>query len=281
MCQPKEPCHFVNPNHLRRLWPWMWDQGYWRSRERYLSLFQSAGTARIIGEASVYYTHFPLASGVPERIRQFNPDARFIYLMRDPIERTISHYWHRVTYHEEGRSLLDAIKNDHRYSDVSYYAMQLAPYFKLFAADQIKTLTFEQLITNTDEAVGSIFRWLGLNDSITTAAFPPQNVTPEIIAAPIWNGALQRLRHQNPLLRVAVGTIPTSIRRPVRQALRRRVNPLDVDATEVAQYLRPRQRSETEELARLIGREFPEWTTLRPPRTNLNRHSCGSPIGSW
>jgi hypothetical protein len=201
--------------------------------------------------------------------------------MRDPIERTISHYWHRVTYHEEGRLLLDAIKNDPQYSDVSYYAMQLAPYFALFAAGQIKTLTFEQLTTNTNEVVGAIFRWLGLDDSITTPAFPPQNVTPEIIAAPIWNGALQRLRHQNPLLRAAVGTIPTSIRRPVRQALRRRVNRLDVDAAEVAQYLRPRQQSQTEELVRLIGREFPEWTTLRPPRTDLDLHSCGSAIASW
>jgi hypothetical protein len=123
------------------------------------------------------------------------------------------------------------------------------------------------------EVVGSVFRWLGLDYSITTPAVPPQHVTPEIIAAPIWNGALQRLRHQNPLLRAAIDTIPTSIRRPVHQALRRRVNRLEVDAAEVVEYLRPRQRSQTEELTRLTGREFLEWTTFIPLRAGPDSSS--------
>jgi hypothetical protein len=98
LSRPKEPSYFVDPIQLRELKPWFWERGYWRSEELYLSLFQTAHGAKIVGEASVYYTHLPLASGVVERISQFNPDARLIYVMRDPIARTISHYWRRARY---------------------------------------------------------------------------------------------------------------------------------------------------------------------------------------
>src|SRR5688572_3137697 len=38
-------------------------------------------------EASTAYTKYPMISGVPERIHATFPDARLIYLIRDPIER--------------------------------------------------------------------------------------------------------------------------------------------------------------------------------------------------
>src|SRR5271168_2107075 len=98
MSSPKEPCHFVDPQVLRGVWPEMWRNGYWASDARYLALFARAGSAAVIGEASVFYSQEPLFAGVPERIVAFNQDARFIYIMRDPVERTISHYWHRVRW---------------------------------------------------------------------------------------------------------------------------------------------------------------------------------------
>ncbi len=55
---------------------------------------------------------------------EYNPGARFIYLMRDPNERTISHYWHMVRYHAERRPMLEAIKTDPQHLDVSHHAMQ-------------------------------------------------------------------------------------------------------------------------------------------------------------
>ena len=100
---------------------------------------------------SVYYTHLPQATGVAERIRDFNPNARLIYMVRDPTERTISHYWHRVIYNSEDRSLSRAIAEDTQYCDVSYYAMQLNSYFKQFNRDQIKILTLEELIQDHDK----------------------------------------------------------------------------------------------------------------------------------
>jgi len=262
MCRPKEPSYFVEPNQLRELWPWGWKQGYWRCQKHYLQLFQSAGAATILGEASVHYTHLPLASGVGERIKQFNPDARLIYVMRDPIERTISHYWHRVRHLGEHRSLSYAIKNDPQYCDVSYYAMQLAPYLERFRQDQIKLVTFEELTGNTNETIGSIFRWLNIG-SIAPATTQPENVTPETVTKATW--VRHHLRQTNRLLGAAIDRIPASVRRFVgARMLTRDVNRRDVPTSEVVQYLRPLQQRQTEALTKLIGRDFPEWTTLNP-----------------
>ena len=65
MSSPKEPCHFVDPRVLRHAWPGIWRQGYWRSQERYLSLFKAAQDVAVIAEASTVYSKLPMFSGVP------------------------------------------------------------------------------------------------------------------------------------------------------------------------------------------------------------------------
>jgi hypothetical protein len=263
LCRPKEPSYFIDPAQLRELQPWLWQQGYWQSEEFYLKLFQSARNAAIVGEASVYYTHLPLASGVAERISQFNPDARLIYIMRDPIERTISHYWHRVRHNHELRSITQAIRNDPQYRDVSYYKMQISPYLKAFKRDQLKLLTFEELISNTAETVREIFRWLNVDSSFELPLISPENVTPETVEQlPAWWESVSRFKKQNDLVNAAIDYIPASIRRNAGRMILRRVNRSLVDIDEVVQYLRPLQQKQTQELTHLIGRDFPEWRML-------------------
>jgi hypothetical protein len=259
MSDPKESCAFVQPDQLRTLWPWAWRQGYWRDQQRYRQLFQSAGAAKVVGTASVYDTHLPLATGVPKRIHHFNPNSRLIYVMRDPVERAISHYWHQVRWHGENRSLSSAIRNDPRYRDVSYYAMQLAPYFELFARDQIKSLTFEELINKTEPTMTAIFRWLRVEHSTAFETVPPENVTAEAIEQRrvFWG-----LRDKHRFLQAAVDSAPKSVRRFARRLVSRKVTRSSVDTSDIADYLRPLQRRQTAELTKLLGREFPEWTTL-------------------
>ena len=145
MCEPKEPCHFVAPEVLATHWPEMWRKGYWRSETDYLALFPAKPGARYRGESSTDYSKRPLVDGVAERIAAYNPQARFIYIMRDPVERTISHYWHMVELRGEMREPLAAIKEEPHYTEVSHYADQLAPYLERFGRDRLHVLTFESL----------------------------------------------------------------------------------------------------------------------------------------
>jgi hypothetical protein len=84
MCPVKEPEHFSRPDQVPCL------------TEQYLRLFKGASDEPYLAEGSTGYTKRPASEGVAERIHAFNPDARLIYVMRDPFERLVSHYRHTV-----------------------------------------------------------------------------------------------------------------------------------------------------------------------------------------
>jgi sulfotransferase family protein len=263
MSEPKEPCYFVDPEDLRRLFPLMWRQQYWKSERAYLDLFNAAETAPIIGEASVFYAYLPLAPGVADRIRQFNPDARILYLMRDPVERALSHYWHNVRYFGEYRSLDQAIKNDIQYAAVGDYAVQLREYYRHFDPSNVLVLTYEELIEDPASVMETVFDWLGVGPAGRAPQVPPQNVTPEQFNGPIWKW--QRLRQRHPVVRRAIDRLPKPVRRFGASLVTRQVRPADADVAAVADYLRPLQLQQTDALADLLGRDFPQWTTLYRP----------------
>lgn len=263
MCSPEEPSYFVEPKQLRTLWPEAWDQGFWRSEDHYLQLFHPNGDAIQLGEASTNYTKRPLIDGVVERIHDFNPDARFIYLMRDPIERTISHYWHMVRHHTERRPMLEAIKADQQYLDVSHYAMQLAPYIDRFGPDRVAILSFEQLTQNPFRAMRPLYEWLDVDPTLADAACfdAAENVTPDVVRMAAWHGVLRQLRHSRPV-RFLMPLLPRGLTEQAMRLATRQVDRHALDVTEVEEFLRPIQQRQTEALVRLVGREFPEWTTL-------------------
>lgn len=262
MSSPKEPCYFVDGKALKRVWPYRWEQGYWRSEERYLELFANAGAARVIAEASMVYTHAPICSGVPKRILEFIPEARFIYVMRDPIERTISHYWHRVRWWREHRPMLEALRKDPQYTDVSHYAMQLREYLRYVDAARIHVLTHEALLADPAHELSRIFAWLGVNPSFRPARIlAPVNERPEVIGQVRGLGLLDRLRSNGAYARIA-RYVPRPLRTLGNRLAVRGVRPEEVPTAEAERYLRSRQQRETLDLSALLHRDFSEWTTL-------------------
>lgn len=262
-CYPEEPSYFVDPEQLRMIWPYMWERGYWKNEREYLQLFASAGEAMVIGEASTNYSKLPFISGVPQRIKNFCPDAKFIYVMRDPVERTISHYWHMVRYHSEYRSMLRAIRTDTQYTDVSHYALQLTAYFDIFGTDRIKILTYEELTSNPLSTIRSLFEWLGVDPLfVPTAINNKVNTTPDVLEKARGLRLLQKFR-QPQFWGVIRPYVPSTLKTFLHTRIAVKiVNRSSVDLTEVLKCLRPIQIAQTEELTRLVGRGFPEWTTL-------------------
>ena len=263
MCDPEEPSYFVDPPQLRMVWRDMWRRGLWRSEEQYLELFRPAGDARILGEASTNYTKLPLVTGVCERIGDFNPEARFVYVMRDPVERAISHYWHMVRFHAEHRPIAQAVRQDPQYLTVSDYAMQLRPYLRRFGRDRFAILIHEQLVADPAGQMRDLYRWLGVNPLAADFSrfAEPENVGPDVLRMPGWKGIPRRLG-QEPALQIAIEWIPRNVFEVMSQLTTREVRRRTVDATEAVAFLRSQQRRQADELAMLLGMSFPEWTTL-------------------
>jgi hypothetical protein len=260
---PREPCHFVDERVLRKVWSYAWHLRYWQSEERYLSLFAAAGAARIVVDASTFYSQTPLFRGVPARIHAFNPEARFIYLLRDPIERTISHYWHCVRHWGEERPMYAAIRKDPRYIDASHYARQLRAYFEHFGQERFYVLTLESLVRNLTAQLGALYAWLGVDASLCPSAnvSGPVNTRPALIRMGRGFGLLRRLKESSLYGRIKP-LVPAMVRHWASSLSVREVMPEEIETAQVESFLRPILLRHTEELSRLTGRTYPEWTTL-------------------
>jgi hypothetical protein len=115
-----------------------WDLGL----DWYASRFDSRFKVR--GESSPHYTNLPCFTGVPARIREHCPDARLLYMVRDPIKRILSHWVHATGAGYETGDLVEVLSNpDTSYTNRSKYWMQLQPYLEHFDGVD-ETFTSEQ-----------------------------------------------------------------------------------------------------------------------------------------
>lgn len=263
MSEPKEPCYFVEPDALKTHWPEMWRMGIWKSEQTYSGLFTKKIGAKYFGESSTDYSKAPKLAGIVDKIYAYSPGARIVYIMRDPIDRTLSHYWHMAEHRNEVRAPMDAILQDSHYTEVSHYAFQLQPYIKRFGLGNVYALTFEALKKRPQETIRSLYAWLEVDSGFEPSDLrSARNATPDVVRQKRpGRGALDRFRHS--VLWKRVGRYcPPALRKLGVAMVEKPVQPKSHDVGELKAYLRTVHRPQTEELIRLLDRDFPEWETL-------------------
>lgn len=130
-----------------------WDKG----EDWYQSHF-SSNPGQTLLDASTSYTMANVLRSkniaeedVPKRIQQVRPDAKFVYVLRDPVERTSSSYWHDVRAGVETRDLRDAIESNPGYLATSCYVAQIRAYLEHFDISAFSFVDFRQLTENPIE----------------------------------------------------------------------------------------------------------------------------------
>jgi hypothetical protein len=141
------------------------DVGTWnRGLSWYERLFEGAGGARAVGEASITYTLYPYFQGVPGRVAEVLPNVRLIYLVRNPIDRIVSHYWQRVRKgHEADRTVEEALLVNPSYLDTSRYAMQIDQYLEHFPKERMLVVKSEDMRSERELTLGRILAFLGVD----------------------------------------------------------------------------------------------------------------------
>jgi len=158
---PKEPDFFTKH----------WDKGFDWYQQRY-----ECGYAKVYLDASTSYSlarfsNKPVVkqvlpfSMVPPRIFDLSPKAKFIYILREPIARTYSAYWHSVRSGVEARSFQIAVMNDlgnpdNFYLRGSHYYAQLSLYLEKFPLESFLILFFEDLKKDQKAVVNKCFDFL-------------------------------------------------------------------------------------------------------------------------
>lgn len=137
------------------------------------------GRGWVTGEACPDYLFSPMAA---ERIRSELPDARLIVLLREPVERTLSHYFHEIRWGREYLPVMQALQvEDQRlaeadpaipagletYLHASYkrrscYAEPLERYLDRFPRQQILVLGSNDLFRNPGAVLNRTLSFLNL-----------------------------------------------------------------------------------------------------------------------
>jgi hypothetical protein len=140
----------------------------------YNNLFDEGNSYKIRGEASPSYLW---AIDAPQRIFNYNSQARIIILLRDPVRRLISNYQmdHAMGIQKSTR-FLETVKEEFKkekkiwgidriYIDLGFYYEQISRYAALFPSQQLLIVKFDELIASPKPALQRIFRFLGADEN--------------------------------------------------------------------------------------------------------------------
>jgi hypothetical protein len=138
----------------------------------YRSLFAPA-TEAAVGESTPAYMYVEAAAPA---LASALPDVRAIAVLRDPVRRAYSHYWHnRVRGHEPlefdaaldaeperlGRGLRDRIR--YSYLDRGLYAVQLERLTRHVPRERLRVVVFEDLVRDPGPLVASLYEFVGVD----------------------------------------------------------------------------------------------------------------------
>lgn len=153
-----------------------------RSKDWYLSHF-NVDENKIIGEASPTYFDVAYTQAIPRLINECCPDSRLILIVRDPIERAVSHF-HHLRNINKIQSIIDVDINEffgrpyqamikqtsemdfflHQVIDFSLYSRKYQSYTSVIDRNRILVLDALDLKNSAKETMGKVFAHIGVHD---------------------------------------------------------------------------------------------------------------------
>ena len=244
IASPKE-MHFFDRNYENG-WDW------------YESHFVNATGFKAVGESTAHYSYDEAAH---ERIARRLPDARLIMMVRDPVERAHSQYWHARTRGREHLTFSESLEAEpgrlasgnevdrwtYSYVDRGNYARQLRSLMQHFDHSRIHVVILEELQRDPAQTYQKICRFLNVDDE-QVPDIVGQKVNPFV-------------RHRSTVLRRVTGSMPGLMRRAVGKLNRVSGVYPDLDG-ETRQALAKEFARSNSELAKLIGRDLSTWWTV-------------------
>lgn len=153
---PKETFFFCY-DHVYRKKGWAWFE----------SLFDGAPGHKAVGEGSTINANLGTYPNALPRIVEHLPDAKIIYIAREPIQR-IESYW--IELHSQGTITAPfnlAVREDPQLIDTSLYWKQLSAYREHFADEDILLLFFEDFKQDAHAVLRRCFEFIGVDPTVS------------------------------------------------------------------------------------------------------------------
>ena len=142
-------------------------------KEWYSNLFYNK-KAHIFGESTTSYMYYP--EFIENVKMNYKTNPKFIFILRNPIDRCYSHYWWMYGLGLEKRAFTEAVEFDTNrilkpynyypdyYFNFGLYGKWLTPFYKNFPQENIKIITLENLKLNRLETINQCYSFLGLKE---------------------------------------------------------------------------------------------------------------------
>jgi hypothetical protein len=115
---------------------------------------------------------------VAEDIKKYNPNAKIIIMLRNPIERAFSHYLmdYRLGLISDSFENIITKKSKHKnahlfyqqYIEVSIYAKQIQRYLDFFEKENILFIDYEDFKKNVSKTVDQVYDFLNISTEFST-----------------------------------------------------------------------------------------------------------------
>lgn len=175
----QHPDVFVSkPKELR-----YFGKNYANGLDWYKEQFAGGADAVARGEATPGYTKAGIWPEAARWIVTAIPDVKLIYIMRNPVDRTLSHYLHEVSTGREGLPFSEAIRRVPQYIDVSRYRMQLRYYDEQFPPEQIALVSHAELERRPQQTVNELWKFIGIDQPVELELTPRRNVSTAKLAS--------------------------------------------------------------------------------------------------
>lgn len=164
-------------------------RGNWsRGVDWYAEHFRGAENVR--GETSPAYT-MPWYPDAASKMASVVPDAKLIFIVRDPIERAVSHYLTLSAAAVERRTLDVALSNPRGiYVSCSQYYAVLTPYLRRFSPENVLVVEEQALRHDRRKTMRSIYGFAGVDASFWSERLArernPSTARPRPLAVERW-----------------------------------------------------------------------------------------------
>lgn len=204
MTSPKEPSFFSDDHIYAKGFGW------------YSSLFSDASSSDLLGEASTHYTKLPTYPKTLDRMKAVLENPKLVYIIRNPVERAMSHYIHEWTEARMGNDLIEALNKHPELVEYGRYAMQITPFIDQIGVNNIFLSSLEQLKVDPEGELKKIARFIGLEHTVRwDDEIGVQNVSSERMRRfPLQDILID----SSPARILRHAFVPKSIRRRIRQA---------------------------------------------------------------
>lgn len=126
-------------------------------------------SGKMLGEISPSYFY---DSDAPERVFRYNPNAKIILCLRDPVKRLISNHFHEVRAgHVTGDNILleNALKNNPAYILQSKFSENISRWLRWFGVDQLHIVLQERISSDPQSVYVELCEFLSIQPEVDTA----------------------------------------------------------------------------------------------------------------